>query len=515
MDLARKNVVVRRLSALEDLANVNFLLTDKTGTLTKNQISVQDIYAYGGYTHNDVLSLAAIPATAESDNPIDMAVSGKIKELRLDLPKFEKINFIPADSKRKRSTMTIKRGGKELTIAVGAPQIIETLCKFTKTGHEKFTREVKTLAENGYRTLAVATADGSKEKDLKIAGLIALSDTLRAEAKSVVQFLEDNGVDVAMVTGDNRAIALNIAKKLGLGDGIVVTKDKLDSMKGNLDADFFRHTGAFAEILPEDKLALVERAKKYFVVSANGDGINDLPAVKAANVGMAVANAVNALKSTADIVLIADGINVIRDALIESRKIFQRLYTYSLYRISESLRLIVTIVILGILYRLYPMTPLQIIIIALLNDIPIISLSSDRVLIANRPAKINAKKRFTLSSFYGLVGVANSLLLFFLMRNILHLDWTMIQTIYFLKLTVSGHMLIYVAHTKKRWWQFFPSAPVIWATSLTQIAASALAFTGFLMPSPISIPWIIFVWIWSFFWMQISELTKIIDQKFE
>ena len=349
---------------------------------------------------------------------------------------------------------------------------------------------------------------------MQIVGLLALSDTLRHDAKNVIDFMRDNGIGVAMVTGDNRAIAMQIAKELHLENPHIVTKETLDAMQEKgLTKEFFLTTAAFAEILPEDKLRLVERAKDFFVVAANGDGVNDLPALKASNVGIAVMNAVSVLKATADIVLLSNGISVIRDAIIESRKIFARLYTYSLYRISESLRLIVTITVLGILYRVYPLTALQIIIIAVLNDIPIISLATDKVSATPRPAKINAKKRFTLSSLYGLTGVANSLILFLIMRNLLHLDWNTIQTIYFLKITVSGHMLVYVAHTKERWWKFLPSAPVIWATSLTQLVSTLLAFTGLLMPTHISLFWIAVAWIWSFGWMQVAELVKILQQK--
>lgn len=511
LTLAAKNVIVRRLSALEDLANVNFLLTDKTGTLTKNKISIQDVYAYDGFTHNDVLSYASILASCEGDNPIDTAITEKIQELHLAIPVFTKIDFIPADSKRKRSTIVITKDDKDMVISVGAPQIVVQHCVLEDITQKKFKHEVETLASGGYRTLAIAIAENSKEeKQMKIVGLLALSDTLRSDAKSVVQFLEENGIGVTMVTGDNRAIAANIAKQLSLDDGKIVTKDELNKINwGTLNGKFLQNTGAFAEILPEDKFRLVQQAKKYFVVASNGDGINDLPAIKAANVGIAVKNAVTALKATADIVLLSDGISVIRDAIIESRKIFERLYTYSLYRISESLRLIVTIAVLGILYGVYPMTALQIILIALLNDIPIISLAFDKVRITNRPAKINAKKRFALSSLYGIVGIANSLLLFFLTRNILHLDWNIIQTMFFLKLTVSGHMLIYVAHTKGRWWKFLPSKQVVWATSITQILATLLAFTGFLMSGKLTLWEIGFIWIWALFWMQISELMKI------
>ncbi len=510
--LAAKNVIVRRLSALEDLANVNLLLTDKTGTLTKNKITVQDVYAYDGFTHNDVLSYAAILALSESDNPIDLAISEKAKELKLSIPSFKKIEFIPADSARKRSTMIIQEGKNNKIISVGAWQIIKQLCQLDETTREKFKREVDTLAKNGYRTLAVALANGTGEDNMRIVGLIALSDTLREDAKSVIGFLKENGIGVVMVTGDNRAIATNISAQLALNENRIVTKDQLDKMDWNtINADFYQHVDAFAEILPEDKFRLVQKAKEFFVVASNGDGVNDLPAIKAANVGIAVKNAVTALKATADIVLLSEGISVIKDAIIESRKIFERLYTYSLYRISESLRLIITIAVLGILYGVYPLTALQIILIALLNDLPIISLAGDRVKTTNSPGKIDAKKRFTLSSLYGLVGVAESLCLFFLVRNILHVDWSVLQTMFFLKLTISGHMLIYIAHTKQRWWKFLPSKGVILATSVTQLIATFLALVGFLMPGKLLLWQAVFVWLWTLIWMQANEGVKILQ----
>lgn len=510
LSLAQKNAVVRRLSALEDLSNVNLLLTDKTGTLTQNKITIQDIYAYDGFNHNDVLMYASIAAESDSNSSIDQAILERTQSLQISSPAFSKIDFIPADSERKRSTITIETKGRKMVISSGAPQVIEKLCQLDGETRKRLDRDTETLAKNGFRTVAVAISSGiPQESKMKIVGLLALSDTLREDAKSVIQFLENSGINVTMVTGDNRAIASQVARQLLLDDRKVVTKEDLDKFNwDNLKPNFYTQTGAFAEILPEDKFKLVQKAKEFFTVAANGDGVNDLPAVKVANVGIAVKNAVIALKAAADIVLLSEGISVIRDAIIESRKIFERVYTYSLYRISESFRLIATIAVLGVIYRIYPLTALQIIMIALLNDLPIVSLAFDRVKIANRPSKINVRKRFVIGSLYGLVGIANSLILFFIMQNIAHLDWGLIQTIYFLKLTVSGHMLIYVAHTKERWFKFLPSKEVIWATSLTQLVATGFALTGFLMPAKVPLIWIGIAWVWAFFWMQIGELMK-------
>lgn len=510
--LATKKVIVRRLSSLEDLANINLLLTDKTGTLTKNEITIKNIYPLKNYSANEIISYANLIAKENPDEIINRAIINYIKENKVTDLKRELIKFIPADSVRKRSVAFLT---DNLIVVLGASQVILSLSSNDKTQNKIIQNKIDEFAKNGYRTLIVATGKGSEEKNLAPIGVIALSDTLRTDATETISYLLENGINVSMVTGDNVAIARQITEQLSL-KGKIITKEKLDLLNWDLiDKKFFENYSAYAEILPNDKFRLVQKAKQFFTVAANGDGVNDLPAIKAANVGIAVENAVSALKSTADIVLLTDGISIIKDAILESRKIFERLYTYSLYRISESLRLIVTIVILGILYKVYPLTPLQIITIALLNDIPTISLAWDKVQITNRPAKINAKKRFVLSSFYGLVGVGNSLFLFFIMKNLLHLNWNIIQTIYFLKITVSGHMLIYVAHTKERWFKFLPSKEVILATTLTQLASSVLALTGFLMPTKISFITVLLVWVWSFLWMQIGELTKIIDQKFQ
>ncbi len=511
LGLAKRNAIVRRLSALEDLANVNLLLTDKTGTLTLNQISVVKIVPLPGFSSEDVVFYASLAAPQDSKSAIDQAVARKAATMAAGRL-FDIKTYTPADSERKRSTVLATTGGREVLVSVGATQVIENLTSASADARAFYESHVSDAANSGYRTLGVAVKDGSAvESGMRLAGLLLLADPLDADAKQTVDFLEANGVGVKMLTGDNLAIAKRSMDELGL-QGRTLARTGVDW--NAKDPAYFNGIGAFAEILPEDKFNLAKLAESQgYIVAMTGDGVNDLGALKAANVGIAVKNAVDALKGAADIVLISQGISVIRDALIEARKIFARLYSYSLYRLSESFRLIITVVVLGFISRAYPLTPLQLILIALLNDIPTVSLAFDRVEQFSRPAKVRPAARFALSSFYGLAGIGNSLILFFLMTGVFHLSWGVIQTIFFLKLTVSGQMLIYVAHTKERWWKFLPSRQVILAITAVQLIATVFALFGILMPA-IPVLYIVAVWAWCFLWLQVTELTKIFDQKF-
>lgn len=509
LELSKRNIIVRRLASLEDLANVDLLLSDKTGTLTQNKIHVERTIPLGGITGHEAIILAASALAPREDNPLNKAILDLSK--KLDLTPYHQQDYIPGDSERKRSTAIILVAGMVRAVSFGAPQVIETLCDLTEEERGRFQKIIADAAGQGYRTLALAYNDqGTEEREMKLIGVFFLADRLHEDAAETVQFMRDNGIGVKMLTGDNIKISERIAQELGL-KGAMEKRELLDGKTGWTAAEFDGIAG-FAEVLPKDKYDAVILGRKFHTVAVTGDGVNDLPAVKAADVGFAVKNAVDALKSSADIVLLADGISVIKNAIIEARKIFMRLYNYSVYRISESFRVIITIAVIGFLYKTYPLTPIQLIVLALLNDLPIVSLAFDRVKTLAQPAHINAKERFALSILFGLVGVANSLILLFVMVDVLHLPWEQIQTVFFLKLTVSGHMLIYIAHTKERWYKFLPSVQVIAATTVTQIIATLFALFG-IFTTPVSFTLVALVWIWSFFWMQVGELMKSLQQR--
>lgn len=510
LELSKKNVIIRRLASLEDLANVNMLLSDKTGTLTENRISVEEIIPFGNYSKEDVVLFAVSAVTdIEGNNPLDKAVS--LEASRFGIMPFSQISSIPGDSERKRNSVVVNIGGSEKAISMGAPGTILSLCNPDTPLRKKFEEMVSSAALRGYRVHAVAmNRFGKEEKNMELIGAMLLADKIRDDASETIRFMKERGIEVKMLTGDNFEIGKRVASTLGIS-GEMKQRSFIDQDKDFLLKNFSSVAG-FAEVVSKDKYDIVNLARRNHTVAVTGDGINDLPAIKASDVGFAVKNAVPALKSTADIVLLSDGISVIKDAIIEARKIFMRLYNYSIYRISESFRIIITIAVIGFVYKTYPLTPVQLIVLAFLNDIPIVSLAFDKVKVLSNPAHINISKRFYISTLFGIVGVANSLLMFYLTDSILHLPWGDIQTIFFLKLTVSGHMLIYVAHTEEKWFKFLPSKQVILATGITQAIATALALFG-IFTAKISLALVVFVWIWSLFWMQISELMKTLEKK--
>jgi len=510
IELAKKNVVVRRLSSLEELANINLFLIDKTGTLTKNKISIEKIVAYREYTEKDVIVFSASAEIEDSRSPIDSAITSKAREMNL---KFEKtVDFIPADSDRKRSSAILETKSGKVMVSVGAPQVIETLCDLDPGQRQQYERDVKEASQAGYRVLGLAVNKKNlSEKNMDLAGILLLSDTLNEDARETIAFMGKNGIDVKIVTGDNEFASDRITRALGF-KGEIVTRRTLEKMKWVFSKSEFNSIATFSEILPADKFKLVQFAHdNNYHVAVTGDGINDLPALKIAKVGIAVRDAADALKSSADIVLTDEGVSPIMNSVTEAKKILARIYFFSMYRISESLRIVITVTVLGLFYDTYPLTSVQLVLLATLNGISVISMAFNHVKVSPHPSRINFRKCFLVSSIFGIVGVVNSLILFFIVQKWGNLSWPEMQTAFFLSLIIFGYMLIYVVHTEESWFTFLPSKEVISATILAGSLATFFAFSGILIEA-IPLKLILVIWVWSFLWMQAADIAKVIQK---
>ncbi|VVB61308.1 Copper-exporting P-type ATPase B [uncultured archaeon] len=501
--LSKKDVVVRRLASLEDLSNVNLLLSDKTGTLTTNDISVADVYPYTG-TKGFVMKLAYACSDESADDVIDSAIVSKAKSMDLKRD-FRITKYLPATPESKMSLSTAFFGKKKFSIAKGEPDTIAKLCSLSKAEKERMEKNVRKFSEDGYKIIAVAHKAG---KSFRPAGLLLLLNPPRNDAGSAVRFLKDNQITTKMVTGDNRFIANMISKIIGIGDR-TISRNEIK----NYDAATVENYDSFSGLFPEDKYKLVIASRPKYVCAVTGDGVNDIPAIKEANVGIAVSTATDATKNSADVVLLSPGISVITDALIESRIIFEKIYYYTIYRISESFRLIMTILLISLLIGSYPLTPLQIIFLSLLNDIPIISIAFDRVKISSTPSKIDFKKRTSLGVILGMVGVVNSIIFLWLALEYFHLNLGQLQTLFFLKLSLGGHFLLLVARAKERWYKFMPSKILLASVLGTQLIASLFAYFGIIMQQ-VSLSMIAFVWLYAFFWMQVSDAAKIFSKDY-
>jgi H+-transporting ATPase len=499
MELAKKKAIVSRLLSIEEAASMDVLCSDKTGTLTKNQISIAEVIPFGKYSEKDVILYGGLASKEESRDPIDDAFFSKMKEdSELDslYSKYNLISFKPFDPIKKRTEAKLEDKDREqIQVSKGALQVILSLTKANQALENKVNNQGKKFASGGFRALGIAKFDNHNTWDY--VGIVALHDPPRDDSFETIKTAKSLGINVKMVTGDHIEIAKQIAGNLGIGTNIVVSTEIL----GRHDSDTVRlveDADGFAEVYPEHKYHIVELLQnKDHVVGMTGDGVNDAPALKKADIGIAVSNATDAAKSAADIVLTDPGISVIIKATQESRKIFARMKSYAVYRIAETVRILIFLVLSITFLDFYPITAVMIVILALLNDIPIMTIAFDNTRIDTKPVRWRMQRILILSSVLGIAGVVFSFTVFMVGKFIFLLDVETLRTFIFLKLTVAGHMTIYLTRTEENnfWKRPFPSKSLFYTCELTQLVATIFAAVGIFM-APIG--WALAGFIWVF-----------------
>ena len=339
-------------------------------------------------------------------------------------------------------------------------------------------------------------------------GLIALFDPPREDSADTIKTAESMGVNVKMVTGDHIAIAEEIAKRVNLGTNIVLPSSFVDEHEGKAQKIVAEADG-FAEVFPEHKFAIVESLQKAgHIVGMTGDGVNDAPALKKADAGVAVSGATDAAKSAADIVLTKTGISVIIDAIKESRKIFQRMNNYSVYRIAETIRVILFITLSITIFQFYPVTALMIVLLAILNDLPIITIAYDNVRLSDKPKRWDMRMVLGIATFLGIIGVLSTFGIFYIGLNVFNLDVAILQSFIYLKLSVAGHLTVFVARTRDHFWSIKPAPQLFLAVVFTQLTATLITVYGVLLPA---MGWglALFVWGYAFLLFIITDFMKV------
>ncbi|WOJ89231.1 plasma-membrane proton-efflux P-type ATPase [Methylocapsa polymorpha] len=510
--LAREKAIVSRLESIEEMAGMEVLCSDKTGTLTQNKLTLGEVSPWGQTDPQAVLLAAALASKAEDEDPIDLAVLAGQRD-RAALASFKPKDYQPFDPVTKRTEATVEGvDGKALRVAKGAPQVILDLVKMTGAEREAADKRVDEFAAKGFRTLGVARAEAGEA--WSFLGFIPLYDPPRVDSKETISRAEAYGVRIKMVTGDDVAIARQIAGELGLGVNIQPATDLFagDAAKGVIAPDVAAKIEAadgFARVFPEHKYAIVKALQERgLIVGMTGDGVNDAPALKQADIGIAVSGATDAARAAAALILTAPGLATIIKGIEEARRIFERMMSYTLYRIAMTLDIMVFIVLATIVYGFFPLTPVMIIMLALLDDIPIMTIAFDRADVSQRPVRWDMSRVLVISSLLGALAVVQSFGLLYIGQSVLKLDARHLQTFLFLQLVVGGHLMLFVTRTKGAAWESPKPAPALfWAIAATQIVAALLCFYGLLVP-PLSLGLIGLVWIYNLAWMTVQDIAK-------
>jgi H+-transporting ATPase len=492
--LAKKEAIVTRLAAIEELAGVDVLCSDKTGTLTENKLSVGDPFCVHGVTASDVILYAALASRAEDKDPIDLAVlAGEESAATKD---YDVLHFQPFDPVHKLTEATVKGAdGKQFQVAKGAPQVILQMSTDASTVKADVDKAVNDFAGRGFRSLGVARAD--EDGKWKFVGVLPMSDPPRPQAKATIAQAKQMGLHIKMVTGDAIAIAREMSRELGLGTNILDASGLHDAKAADIakSIESIERADGFAEVFPADKFHIIDVLQKaQHIVGMTGDGVNDAPALKKADCGIAVSGATDAARAAASIVLLAPGLSIVIDAIKESRRIFKRMNSYAMYRIAETLRVLLFMVFAILIFNFYPVTAVMIVMLALLNDGAILSIAYDNVRYRDMPEAWDMRQVLGVSTVLGIVGVVAAFGLFYLGERVLHLDRDHVQTLMYLKLSVAGHLTIFLTRTRGPWWSTRPANIVLFAVLGTQLLATLMAVYGLHIMTPIGWRLAGFVW---------------------
>jgi H+-transporting ATPase len=500
--LARMKAIVSRLVSIEELAGVDVLCADKTGTLTQNNLTIGDVRPAGGITREELLFAAAISSNRNDPDAIDAAVLTAAGDDGVDQRAVVR-SFTPFDPVSKRTEAVAIQDGRSVTYAKGAPQVILDLVGSEGGARTSIEQQVVTFADDGYRAIGVASKD--EDGTWRFLGLIPIFDPPREDAAATIMRARDMGLAIKMITGDHEAIARQIAGRLGLGQNIQSATSLFDHARDSEIAERIENADGVARVLPEHKFQIVKALQREeHIVAMTGDGVNDAPALKQADAGVAVSGATDAARAAADVVLTSPGLSVITTAIEEARKIFARMTSYATFRIAETIRVLLFMTLSILVFDFYPVTAIMIVLLAILNDFPIMMIAYDNASIAQRPVRWDMRRVLTIAVCLGVVGVIESFLLFWYVDTVLRLPREMLQTVIFLKLLVAGHLTIYVTRNQRWFWlRPWPSLKLFLTCEITQVLGTLVAVYG-LFVTPIGWNFALGVWAYALAWLPIE-----------
>ena len=481
MELAKEGALVTRLNSIEDAASMEVLCLDKTGTITENKLSVTDPIPYQGFEKNDVAILASLASKEEIRDVIDLAVIDYAKSLRAS-EKYTQDSFTPFDPATKRSEAIVEHNGIRFRVTKGAPQVILSLCKLDDEAAKNVNTNVESLSKKGYRTLAVAKSDDNELDNLKFVGLLPLADPPRPDSKETIDELKRLGVKTKMLTGDNVAIAREIAGQVGIGDRIYPMSN-LEKLSETDQGKVLDEYDGLAEIYPEDKYRVVKLLQsRGHMVGMTGDGVNDSPALKQAEVGIAVNNSTDVAKASASIVLTEPGLKVILNAISTSRQIYQRMLTWVVNKVTKVIQF-VGVLVLGFFWLHHVvLSVLGMVLLVFANDFVTMSLATDNVKTTRSPNIWNVKNITLASITIGILLVVEGAIVIYIGTNYYQMELGTLQTFVLLTLVFTSQFRVLIVRERGHFWASRPGRELAISSLATVIGFALLGIYGVILP---------------------------------
>lgn len=560
--LARRKAIVSRLNSIEELAGMQILCSDKTGTLTKNELTVQSPTLMGKFTVQDIFMNAGLASKRElgSQDAIDKCITEyAVHKCGISFADYEEENFIPFDPKIKRTEATVRntRTGATFKVSKGAPQVVLSMAEDPSI-EEEVANQVNDLASRGYRTIGVARSD--IEGKWIFTGLIPLYDPPRDDTKETIAKAIQMEVKVKMITGDQIAIAKETAHLLNMGDKIFnseMLSEEATAVQREYLETIIEEADGFAEVFPEHKFAIVKMLQDQGRrVGMTGDGVNDAPALKKADVGIAVEGATDAARAAADIVLTSAGLSVIIEAIYRARKIFQRMKNFCTYRIACTIQLLIFFFISMVSFdpsnyachgvggcddvpNTFSLPVVALVIITVLNDGTIISIAYDRVTVSKKPDQWDLFLIYVNACTLGGIAFISSLVLLLLGLDnmagddpnaildafgIKAFEYGEMLTCVYLKVSLSDFMTVFTARTNSWFWTRTPGKVLLIAAGVATFAATIMSVYWFLdvnagsgdsgkIPNMKSVSWGVAAWVWGFnlIFMLLQDIVKVVE----
>ncbi len=490
-ELAKRGVLVTRLSAAEDAATMDVLCVDKTGTITMNQLAVTGVIPLEDAAEADVLFAGALASQEANQDPIDLAFLAAAKAHRVfeGRPAVTPVSFAPFDAKSRRTEAVVEQNGQRLRVMKGAVRTIAVSCGLGPPEVEALEQRVSAAAAKGYRTLAVAR--GPETGTPVLVGLVSLYDPPRSDAAQLIATLGDLGVPVKMLTGDALPVALEIGRGVGLPNIRRVADLKAaGAVAGSEAVDLLAGADGFAEVYPEDKYIVVQHLQAAgHVTGMTGDGVNDAPALRQAEVGIAVSTATDVAKGAASVVLTEAGLTNIVTLVEQGRTIYQRILTWIINKISRTILKAAFVAIAFVVTGKFVVSAFAMLLLVFLTDFAKISLATDNVRPSRKPETWNIGGFITVSVVLGVAMVAETLFL-------LWIGWTQfglatnndaLYTFSFLMLLYFAVFSVVSARERHWFWSSLPSRTFMAALAADAVAGTVLTFVGLKGLAPL--PW--------------------------